>query len=496
MKKNEIYDLSKPTRQSYVAIIIITYRLYRLLARQLVPLLILVLIQGKLKNSSWFIYLSVAVAILGAAYSIMAFFKYYFFIQDNKLVVKKGVFKKTTLEIPFDRIQSVNFEQNLIHRVFKVIKVNMDTAGSSGNELQLNALNADMAQQLSGHILKSKKSVNITSTEAAPEKQIIFRLKLGQLLKVGATENHIRSGGVILFFFFYIYDSLEEYGVDIVEKGEQYAPLAKQLTQSLLFILVFFILFSIVAFLISMIRTVLNFYDLQMFRKEGGFVIVSGLVNKKERAAKDEKIQIIKSSQNLLQKLTGIIELVMKQASSAAVSESRSIKVVGLNAAEILQAELYMLKSDLKESSAIEMKSVRPYYLFRRIYWWTIAFLSLSSIFYFLNKFGFILYVFVLYTLMVIGSVLAYKKKKYGISEHLLRLDGGIFGNNRQLIQNHKIQSIGISESFFQRRRSLCSVTVHTASGALTIPDIRRRDALFLNDLLLYRVEKSKRKWM
>ena len=139
-------------------------------------------------KSPWFIYGIIAVALIAGLFSIIAFFKYFFYIKDNKLIVEKGVFKKSILEIPFDRIQSINTEQNLIHRVFKVVKLNMDTAGSAGNELQLFALDMDLAKQLNAKILKEKKEAQVVNkaeeeVESA-ERKIIFHLTIPQLLKV------------------------------------------------------------------------------------------------------------------------------------------------------------------------------------------------------------------------------------------------------------------------------------------------------------------------
>ncbi len=502
MKKNSGYDFSVPTRQSYAAILIITYRLYKILARQLFPVVVIVLLQGKIATSSWFIYSIVAVAILGAVYSIAAFFKYYFFLKEDKLVVEKGVFKKSHLEIPFDRIQSINFEQNLIHRLFNVVRLNMDTAGSVGNELALSALDQNLAQQLSHIILSSQKEAkkkegeDMVEESLSVERQRIFKLNFLQLLKVGVTENHIRSGGLIIFFFFYIYDSLEEFGLDLIEQGEQYMPVAEQLIQSLIFLIIFVIIFSIIAFLISIIRTVLNFFDLQMYRRGLGFVVVSGLLNKKEKAAKDEKIQLIKSSQNLLQKLTGINELVLKQASSVAINDDKSIKVVGLSEENVEQVRHYILKDSYPELKDMQTFAVDKYYLIRRLLYTSYLFVPLITLSVFSRKMDFLLLSTLAAIVALTSCFLAYKKKRYALSKNIIRVDGGIFGNKQNLIETHKVQNLKLIATPFQRRRSLTTLIIHTASGSVRIPDIDARKAGSYLNSLLYKVEKSRKSWM
>lgn len=500
MKKNDNYNFSVATRQSYVAILIIMYRLYKIIIRQLIPIFIIVLLKGSLTKSPWFIYGIIAVALLGGLYSIIAFFKYYFYIKDNKLIVEKGVFKKSVLEIPFDRIQSVNTEQNLIHRVFKVVKLNMDTAGSAGNELQLFALDMNLAKQLNAKILKEQRQTVVTEnleTEVKKQdKKIIFRLTIPQLLKVGVTENHIRSGGILLFFFFYVFDSLEDVGIDLLDKSEEYLPAAQELVQSLIIVLVLIGLFAIVAFIISMVRTILKFYDLKMYRKGEGFIIVSGLLNKKERAAKDDKIQLVKWSQNLLQRLSGIYEILMKQASSQEVGELKSFKVVGLSESNVFDTQAYVFKERYSELYKLPMHGIDKYYFIRRLFLWSYLFVPALILLGVFGKWILAMYVLALYVLAIWGSYLAFGKKKYGLGNEMLRIDGGTFGRKSTAMPLFKVQNISLTETPFQRRRKLSSLVIYTASGEMKIPEIPRDRALELLNYMVYKVEVQKEKWM
>jgi putative membrane protein len=327
-------------------------------------------------------------------------------------------------------------------------------------------------------------------------KKVLFRLDLTQLLKVGLTENHIRSGGVIIFFFFYIYDSLEDFGVDLLEKGEQYVPVVEQLAQSIALVIVFFIVFTIIALIISLIRTIMRYYNLHMYRRENGFVIESGLLNKKELAAKDEKIQIIKYSQNLLQSLTGIYELVMRQASSASVSDAKSIKVVGLSLKNIQQAKNYVLKSNYQASVDLDLNPVNFYFLFRRLSYASIAFTIFAFISIYNKHWDYLLYSTLFYLLALTASVLAYKKRRFGIGKELVKLEGGVFGNLVKIVEAHKIQNVRIKESPFQRRRKLSSLLLYTASGVILIPDIKKEHAVRISNYLIYKVESSRKAWM
>ena len=73
---------------------------------------------------------------------LIAFLKYHYFqfkIENNYFILKKGIIKKTNTSIPFDRIQNINFKQNIIQQIINVYEVNIETAGSSKAEISITA---------------------------------------------------------------------------------------------------------------------------------------------------------------------------------------------------------------------------------------------------------------------------------------------------------------------------------------------------------------------
>ena len=500
MEKRNNYDFSQPTRQSYAAILIITYRLYRLLFKQFFYLIILFFVQGTFTKTSSFLKVFIALAIVGAIYSIVSFFRYYFYVEKDKLIVRKGVFKKSTIEIPFDRIQTINTEQTIIHRIFNVVKLNLDTAGSSADEMQLYALDHKMAAALSQLILSKRNTLNVVSeNDIGPiqdQKKVIFKLSIGQLLKVGMTANHLRSGAVIVFFIFWLYDSFRELGSDFMEYIEPYMPMAKQIAQSLVLVLFLILLFALVSFIISLIRTILNYFNLHMYRSGKGFVIEKGLFNKKEQAAKDSKIQIIRSSQNLLQSLTGIYELNIRQASSSEAKSAKSFNAVGLAKEDIDHANRFIFEDKLDQLENANFQKVDVYYLIRRLSYWSMACVPSAALLFYADQLDFMGYVIMLWIFGLLRSYLSYTKKRFVITKDLLMVKGGIFGTKSTLLLNRKVQNTRLYTTPFQRRRNLASIAIYTASGTVTIPDVKKSLISGIQNYLLYKVEKSGEHWM
>ena len=503
-KKSSHIDLHAPQRQSYVAILIIVYKLVNSTVRQSLPAIIVIMIGGSMKKLGVIAIFVIILAIVLSIYSIISFYKYYFYIKGDNLIVHKGVFKKTVLEIPFDRIQSINNEQNLIHRIFSVIKLNVDTAGGSKEEVQLYAIKEEVGQQLREYILDNKKTIvdhkqgrelqeHPHQTEV---KEKVFSLSLLQLLKVGLTANHLKSFGIIVFFFFTIYDNIKEVGLDLMEQAEEYLPMAQAALQSVFLIIFITVLFVMVSFLVSVITTIMRYYGMTMYRMGDGFIIESGLLNRKQYAAKDSKIQIISWSQNLLQKLAGIYTIIMQQASSISAGSIKNATAAGLSYNEVTSVSQCVFEKKYNDIDTLQWKPINYYYVYKLCVRWTLIFILPFCLMIYAQKLDILISILLLYLIIVWGSYLKYKKKRYGISKNIVAIQGGAFGHQLSIMEVHKVQNIRLIQTPFQRRRGLSSLIIHTAAATIDIPEIDTQEAMSIKDYLLYKVESSHAAWM
>jgi putative membrane protein len=63
-------------------------------------------------------------------------------------------------------------------------------------------------------------------------------------------------------------------------------------------------------------------------------------------------------------------------------------------------------------------------------------------------------------------------------------------------LEIHKAQAVEITQTIFQKRRKLASLTVHSASKSITIPHIEKTEALAISNFILYLVESQNKDWM
>jgi len=498
--KRSRHDFEQPTRQHFVAIIMIIYKFYKGLVRQAFPFLLLFFVGNKSRRAGVFLPIALSIiGLLGTIYGILAFFKYYFYLEEDELVIKSGVFGRKLVNIPFERIQTIDFEQNIVHQVFNVVALKIDTAGSAKSEFKFDALDRRTAEELRTLILQKKKNLLKTSAVEELEEELleenaetIFSLSPLDLLKVGITENHFRSFWLIIATGLYFMQSVDDLGFDVWNYFDDFDQ--SMIFKSIALLLGAVVFFIVISFLYSLIRTILRYFNLKFQRTDSGFKIIAGLFNRREVAARDTKIQIMNWSQNLLQKFIKLYEINLKQASSVQVKSKKSIIVPGTYMQQVDDVQKYLFRK--KELQGLEFNGVSIHFFYRKALYLSLAFLVIAALVVLIGKPYALIFVIPVFLLWILSSYLAYKKKKYAVNAFVLQTNGGVYGHGHSLMKLFKVQSVKIKRNLYQRRRGLSTVIVYTATGGLSIPYIAHEKALELMDYFLYRVETSKAKWM
>ncbi len=496
MKKSE-FDFSVPNRQSYVAIVMILFKTVNIVLRQLFPVLVVILLGGSKQKGDYIIWFIVAVSTLTMVYSIVNFFRTYFIVQNGELILHTGIFSRKKISIPFTRIQTINFEQNIIHQFFSVLRIKVDTAGSEKNEFEFHALETAKAYALRDLVLAEKqtsgpivedKTLDINLLHPAYTK--IMSLSPTDLIKVGLTENHIKSGGLIFLFFFWIYQNLQEVGVDVDEYSEE-IPDWEMGLYSIIFFITVLTIFSVI---ISLVRSVVKNYDLQFLRSARGFKIISGLFTKREVSALDHKIQHISWSDNLLKRWIGFKDLSLNQASSTELNAKQNIRIPGCNTFHINEVVATLFGKT--NFAHFEMKGIDKRYYIRFSLIVGILILVVIIGAFFMEQMDKIIPFVIIGIYFIVTRYISYKKKSFGHNNELVFIKGGVFGDKSEVLPMYKIQAIEMHQSPYQRSHLLCSISLYTASGRIKIPYIPVAEGRNISDTFIFKVESDKRKWM
>jgi putative membrane protein len=159
--------------------------------RQFALPLVVLLFTGRRSDTD--LYALVGVVFL-AGYSIAQYFTYRYRIEADAIVVRSGVFQRSLRHIPFARIQNVSLHQNVLHRLFKVAEVRLESAGSAKPEAQMRVLRLRDAQALEGQIRAggpvAPAAAAVAGQAPAPAgERLLLALPLAEVLRHGLVNN-------------------------------------------------------------------------------------------------------------------------------------------------------------------------------------------------------------------------------------------------------------------------------------------------------------------
>ena len=120
------------------------FELIAQLRQFLLPLLALVVFGGGDRNELWPL---IGVGALVIA-SLWRYFTFRYQVGDEHLVVRTGLLSRNVRVVPYGRIHNVAIDQTLLHRLFDVAAVRLESAGGNKPEAEMRVLRLDQAMAL------------------------------------------------------------------------------------------------------------------------------------------------------------------------------------------------------------------------------------------------------------------------------------------------------------------------------------------------------------
>ncbi len=497
-------QLEEPKRQSPVGVAVIFFRNLRIAVNILVTA---IFVQFGTAFSILGLSIYQIAIILGIIFLIISYLQYrrfFFFVKDDKFIIEKGLISRDKITIPFDRIQTVNIRQNIIQQLLSVVALKIDTAGSKGKEMEIAALEKSYARELQKFLIEKKELESEDADEATTEKkekpfeissegkEPLVHLGLTELLKVGLTENHLRSG---IFLFAVINGYIWQYEEYLLKPFE---PFLKEqanniLAQGLILVPLALVLFVVISVVFSLIQTLLRYYDLRFYVNLKGVQLKSGLLRRNEYQIPVNKIQQIKWKSNPLRAWVKLRTLVIKQASSEETSDKQSVSVPGSSPRQLIT----VLQEFFPERSKKILTTLAPQnLLFIQLAVWLAIIPSfvLGASYFFNAPLYWLTPVYLLLAIFFIYRY--YHSVKLVLMPEVLELKKGWFYPSATYVKFYKLQNVKLKQSIFQKRRKLMSITFYTAAGDVTMPHLKAEEAKAIYNYCLYKIESSTQSWM
>jgi putative membrane protein len=494
---------NKPQRQSIAGVLVLFFDTSYQYGKAFGPLLFFYVLKFKDFNTPLVILslLGLILVIVIIAYLKYLNFTFYLDHEKSEFIIQEGILNRSNTTIQLYKIQQVNITQNLLQRAINVYSLEVDTAGSSDNEIKIKAISHELALELKSSLLQNvigtppTYSSAIDSAGSNVTEQPFLKISLLSLVKMGITSNYVKSFSFLLLFFFTILDYMEKvFGEEIYSQDIGNYVNFERMVQSI-FVLLF--IFIAVMVLINLVRIVLKYFDYTINKQEGSLLISYGIINKYNIILKPEKVQITSVSRNYFQKKLNVLEIKIKQAAQGEKEEHKSsIDIPGCN--ELEKNNILQLIFKRIPEKGITLKPN-----FRKLVFAVLLTIVLPLLAYFRVRtllpnfdyhYDFIAVIYVLFVCLL--QYFKFRNSRLFIEDDFIVLQSGAWDISNKIIEPNRIQAITTSQLFWHKNINIGSLTLHTAGGniAFQLGDFEKIKQ-YVN-LWLYRLEKSDSNWM
>jgi putative membrane protein len=464
----------------------------------------------------WFPILA-SVLLLIALATFLSFYYFKYRLADDHIEIRSGVFSKTHLNLPFERIQNVKLEQPIYYRPFGYTCLQLDTAGSAKQEAKVVALKIELAEHLKKIILVTqnksrsnetteilnnqecnKSSVNTQGLNA--NETLLNQRNLTDLIIHGLTNNRIwiLLGGMAPFIeeiSAKVISFFATLGIDI---EKLFIIADKPWWQIGLYALSLTFIAMLAISLLSIAGSIISFYHYTLTKNGDRYIRRSGLLTKHEVTMRLSRLQMIIRQQDWLDMLLKRINLTFAQTQTndfQASAQQNKIMVPSIKPHECQQ-----LTDDVYPDNQLMNITFQPIskrFLIRHIIYFllpaTLILISLSVLLDKIVNVYFILPVFFILCFMIFCRWLRWG---FAADDQYIYIRKGLFGINYYCFAKYKIQQTQFKQSWFLRRHKLANISLVLAAGGQNIPFMPETQAQLIIDESLFQVESTQRSWM
>lgn len=444
------------------------------------PIILITLVRGiEWSDLRWYWYAGAgALAIFILVYSFLEWKRFGFWLEEDRIIIRKGLLFRDEKTIYFTRIHSVNVEQPFIQRLLGVAQVKIETPGGNkkaegvlpalslkeanhlrvilrgkAEEITQNVVQTDVNEQ---SVLSSEGSVQVESDFGPIKGSPSFQLNSAQLLMAAATSMNF---GLVAAFIAGLYSIANDFIEQMLPDHffENVVEDSASLASSYLLVGVIIVIGLMFAWLLSIILYILKYSGFAA-SKDGKQVSVSyGLLEKKTHLFDPKKVQAVIINEGLLRQLFGYAQI--------------QLQVISSDKKEQLMLHPYLKRSDIQKvlndfvpqlklpsRDALVGAPKRAWLYYVRIELLLTLAACVSLIAFFKGD-G-------LWSLLLIPLVVVWRKSCYNaagvkLEDGQLTLQRRTFSRITYLIRRPQMVTMRVKRSLGQQRKELLSLSVH-----------------------------------
>ncbi|MBW3567160.1 MAG: PH domain-containing protein [Proteobacteria bacterium] len=416
------------------------------------------------------------------------------------LVIREGLLFRNVRNIDYRRIENIDTERNLLHRLFDVAQVSVETSSGGGSEAVIRVLDLEAVREMRNRIFAVRTSAAESpgETEVA-EENTLLRLSPGELLRFGLIDNR---GLIVVAAVFGLVAELgteklmETWATPWLEilPVEDFAAFGPMIQS-------FLVLSSIIGLiagtrLLSVLLAFITLHDFRLSQSRDDLRVRYGLLTRISLTLRRQRIQALHRKATLLHRWLGRESLTVDLAGGLRGGDarqedgSRSVRKPWLapvctpeKGEELVHVALPQVRLDEADWQRLAPGARARLFRISSFLW---LLFSIPAIIMLAGPLASFCTLLVLPFLWM-HAHLYVKYTRWALHDDFLAVRRGWFTQRLSVTPRNRIQSVCVSESPFDRRHGMAGLAVDTAGASglnLRIPYLERDTALELASAL------------
>lgn len=429
----------------------------------------------------WIVPIIVVLVALRAVW-IQLTFRYGF--SPTGLVIREGMIFRNTRHIEYARIENIDTERSVLHRLLGVAEVRVQTSTGGKPEALISVLDLQAVQQMRDRIFSASKPAE--QAVAAPAEDTLLHLDMGELVRHGLIDNR----GMILVAA--AFGVMHEAGVFVINQQLVdrllHSPSAAGLAALGLMMQIGLGALTILGVIIavralSVIQAIITFYDFRLTRAAGDLRARYGLFTRVALTLRTRRIQAVHQNESLLHRWFNRVSLSVDLAGDGGGGEgnddsSRSktrwlAPVCPTSAAPKLIATALPALDLSTEPDWQPLASGARGRIFRKTLLWSVVILTAPAVWYLQE--GAIVILLSCIPLAWMHAHLYVKNTRWALARDAVLFRRGWLNRQLTIVPRDRVQTSSIEASPFDRRNRMASLYVDTAGASPMSAGIRIR---------------------
>ncbi len=450
--------------------------LWENIKKLILPALIAVFGVGS-RSSSWEIY-ALGGAALISVISIIQFKFYRYWLEDDQIRVKEGIIFRNLRQVKYNKIQNLNLIQGPLHRIFGVVKVQLESASGGAPEAIINVVSLDAVKELQ-QILQKQDGIDETNevepAETKKEQDSILKLSFGEIVRYGLISNKGLIAVAVFFGFIsqFIGDdnprnirSAIKTGVNYVSDGVQSMVPETSVLGTIVFSFIMLMIALSVLWILSIGMAWFKFHDFNLVKKNNKLAAGMGLLTKLQATIPTQRIQTITVHNSWLHQIFDRIGVTVETAGGVNTEQQGvTMKQVAPVLPKGQRLEfLEQIQSDQEwrnqQWQSVEARAWKRVFKASVFSW---GLLLLPLIVHSLWTYAIAFPVMIIWSFFYAKAYI--KNTGYFITDRMAAFKSGVVFRKETYVRIPKVQTLRIKESFFDRRHKMAKLELDTAGA-------------------------------